>query len=138
MKTRVYVIAMASIVGVGMLLLSVDLASGGRGRGGGGRGGGGARGGGVSRPAGGGVSRPSGGAIGGGAGVSRPSTPNINRSPGVSNPISRPSVQPKVGGGGLGARDRPGVVSPPNLTPGNRPGIGAGQGGLKLDGGNVR
>jgi TolA-binding protein len=81
---------------------------------------------------GGGVSRPS-GPVGGGN-ISRPSGPvggggSINRSPSISNPIAnapslgnRPAIQP----GGPGP-NRPGVVNPPNLSPGNRPGIDVGQ-----------
>src|SRR6187200_1481244 len=99
MGNRIGRATILGVVGVGLLLLTVELADGGRGgRGGGGgragggaRGGGGGRAGGASRPSG-GVSRPSGG------GVSRPS---VNRSPSVSAPrANRPSTQPKIGGGG--------------------------------------
>lgn len=134
MKT-IFCRGIVAVAGIAALLLTVELADGGRRGGGGGRagGGGGGRvggGGGVSRPSApvsrpsAPVSRPSGG---GGANISRPSTP-INRSPSVSNPINRPNIGGggNIGGGNLGHRDGPGIVNSPGLNPGNRPSIGSG------------
>src|SRR6185436_1393778 len=72
----------------------------------------------------------------------RPSQPAVNRPAAQPKVGGGPSVgQPKVGGGpsvappkignagpGAGARDGPGVVSPPKLTPGTRPSIDSGKG----------
>ncbi len=157
MKINFRLAGVAAAVAVGVSVLWVDFASAGRGRGGGGGGrggggggrvggGGGGRvggGGGISRPSGGGISRPSGGDISrpSGGGVSRPSGglsgSSINRSPGVSTPrINQPSVT-RPGGGNLGPRDGPGIVSPPGLTPGTRPSIGAGVGNRPNIGGKI-
>ena len=127
MKNYIRIASIAFFVTLVALLVSVELADGGRrGGGGGGRGGGGGGrggGGGMSRPSGGGAARPGGGGGGlpGGGGGARPSTP-INRSPGAG----RPNISQPKAGGGLGARDGPGIVSNPKLTPGNRPNIGKG------------
>jgi tetratricopeptide (TPR) repeat protein len=108
---------------------------GGRVGGGGGIGGGGISrpGGGISAPGGGGISRPSGGISPGGGFNSSPSF----SAPKISQPIAnRPNFQP--GGGGLGARDLPGVVQGPVIGPGRNPAVGIGQGpglGQKIGGG---
>jgi tetratricopeptide (TPR) repeat protein len=121
--------AMMGLLGIGALLLCVELADGGRrgGGGGGGRaGGGGGRvggGGGAARPVGGG-----GGSIGGGA---RPSVGGGGFGGGSIGGGSRPSVGGggnigggNIGGGNIGGGARPSQL--PSIGAGSRPSIGGG------------